>query len=112
LTLKNGANVISEFTAVDTDHWGGGDQSYTQTAKWDLTSVSPGTYTLLIRNNTEWGQPKLKSITLSYDGELPTDIEKTNTPSHPSGAKKVLVDGRLLILQGGKMYTPDGQEVK
>lgn len=112
LTLKNGANVISEFTAVDTDHWGGGDQSYTQTAKWDLTSVSPGTYTLLIRNNTEWGQPKLKSITLSYDGDLPTGIETINTPPHPFGTKKVLIDGRLLILQGEKIFTPDGQEVK
>ena len=59
-----------------------------------------------------WGRPKLKSITLSYDGVLPTEIEAINTPSHPSGAKKVLIDGRLLILQGDKIFTPDGQEVK
>lgn len=112
LTLKNGNSTVSEFTALDTDHWGEGNQSYTQSAKWDLTAVSPGTYTLFIRNNTEWGQPKLKSITLSYDGELPTGINETGTSSHPSGAKKVLIGGRLYIQQGDRIYTPDGKEVQ
>ena len=92
--------------------WDQGEVTETGAAVWNLGSLSQGIYILRVQNIMEWGRPKLKSITLSYDGELPTDIEKTNTPSHPSGAKKVLVDGRLLILQGGKMYTPDGQEVK
>ena len=34
---------------------------------------------LRVRNNTKWGQPKLKSLTLTYDGDLPTDVEQTES---------------------------------
>lgn len=92
--------------------WDQGEVTETGAAVWNLGALSQGTYTLRAQNIMAWGQPKLRSITLSYDGVLPTDTEKINTPSHPSGAKKVLIDGRLLILQGDKIFTPDGQEVK
>lgn len=111
LTLKNGNDTISTFTAVDTDHWGEGDQSYTQSAKWDLTAVSKGTYTLVIRNSTEWGQPKMKSITLTYDGEVPTELLETVSAGRRT-ARKILKEDRLYIQKGDKTYTPDGKEVK
>jgi len=72
----NGENVVSTFTALDTDHWGEGDQSYTQKEKWDLSAVAAGVYTLHVHNATAWGQPKLKSVTLQYNGSLPTGMEQ------------------------------------
>lgn len=111
LTLKNGNDTISTFTAEDTDHWGEGDQSYTQSAKWDLTAVSKGTYTLVIRNSTAWGQPKLKSITLSYDGDLPTGIESAQ-PSDGQTAQKLIIDQTIYIRKSDKLFSPTGQEVK
>jgi len=76
LDLMNGENVVSTFTALDTDHWGEGDQSYTQKEKWDLSAVAAGVYTLHVHNATAWGQPKLKSVTLQYNGSLPTGMEQ------------------------------------
>ena len=55
--------------------WEEGELSYD--VKWDLSGVQPDTYTLRVMNATEWAQPKLKSLTLQYDGEIPTD---TNEP--------------------------------
>ena len=75
LELKDGEKVVSSFEALDEDHWGEGDQSYTQYEMWDLNEVTPNVYTLHVKNNTEWGQPKLKSLTLEYNGEIPTGAE-------------------------------------
>lgn len=86
LRLKNGNTIVSSFTAVDVGHWGGGNQSYTQGSKWDLSDVSAGEYTLLVKNITEFGQPKLKSLTLEYDGEIPEDQDSIPDPD-PNGAQ-------------------------
>ena len=76
LELKQGETTISSFTAVDTDHWGEGDQSYTQKEKWDLSSTVTGIYTLRVHNSTDYGKPKLKSLTLQYDGDIPSGIDE------------------------------------
>ena len=44
-----------------------------------------GTYTLRIQNIMEWGQPKLRDITLQYDGELPEDIDTSAAVIHADG---------------------------
>lgn len=90
LEMMSGSSVVSSFTALDSGHWGEGDQNYTQSEHWDLSSVPAGKYTLRVKNNTEWGQPKLQSITLEYDGELPTGIENTS----------VLQDGQAYDILG------------
>lgn len=54
-----------------------GEVSETGEAVWDLSTVAKGEYTLKVQNIMAWGQPKLKSITLQYNGELPLDIEHT-----------------------------------
>lgn len=108
MTLKNGTSEISNFTALDTHHWGEGDQSYTQAEKWDLSGVAKGTYTLRIRNSTEWGQPKMKSITLAYDGEIPTDIEAAETPD-TKAAKKVLINQTIYIQRGEQLFDITGK---
>ncbi|MBQ3673523.1 MAG: DUF4832 domain-containing protein, partial [Paludibacteraceae bacterium] len=86
LELLDGENVISTYSTVDCA-WGAGAQSCTQTAKWDLSSIPAGDYTIRIKNGTEWGQPKLKSITLEYDGEIPEDPDPVVPDPDPSGSQ-------------------------
>ena len=81
----------------------------TGNASWNLTSVSKGTYTLRVQNIMGWGQPKLKSITLNYDGEVPTAVVYTPDTKQ---TKKVLINQTIYIRQDDKCYTPDGKEVK
>lgn len=54
-----------------------GEVSETGEVVWDLSTVAKGEYTLKVQNILAWGQPKLKNITLQYNGELPLDIEHT-----------------------------------
>ena len=89
--------------------WEQGEVTETGTASWNLTSVSKGTYTLRVQNIMGWSQPKLKSITLNYDGELPTAVVYTPDTKQ---TKKVLINQTIYIRQGDKTYTPYGKEVK
>lgn len=107
LELMEGASVVSSFTAVDTDHWGEGDQSYTQKEKWDLSAVAKKVYTLRVKNATKWGRPKLKSLTLEYDGDIPSGIEETHKDAFNGQAFDIL--GRPvnasyhgIVIQNGK----------
>ena len=43
------------------------------TETWNLSNVAAGTYNLRVQNIMTWGQPKLLSVTLEYDGELPIE---------------------------------------
>lgn len=92
------------------DHWTQGAQTYTESEKWDLSAVAAGTYVLRVKNAKEWGQPKLQSLTLDYDGEVPTDMESLS-PSHAVSAAYDLlgrpVDVRTyrgIVIQNGKKY--------
>ena len=69
LELRNGSTVVAECTTEQT--WDIGPFNYE--TKFDLSTVEPGTYTLRVTNAFSYAQPKLQSITLSYDGEIPTD---------------------------------------
>ena len=77
LDLIKGESVIASYTSADR-YWGIGYQDYTQKEKWDLSSTGADVYTLRIHNATSWGRPKLKSITLDYDGVIPTAIEQVS----------------------------------
>lgn len=68
--IGNNEEVVSSYTSEGT--WDEGEITYDQT--WDMTDVTAGTYVLRVQNAMEWGQPKLKSLQLQYDGELPNDI--------------------------------------
>ena len=85
-----------------------GEVSETGEAVWDLSTVAKGEYTLKVQNIMAWGQPKLKNITLQYNGELPLDIEHTelNAP-HDGQAYDLLgrpVDDTYkgVVIQDGK----------
>ena len=105
LKLMDGTSEVASYTTTD-DHWGAGDQSYTQSTPWDLSAVPVGTYTLRIKNATEWGQPKMKSITLS--AEVPTGME--DVQSDDVQCTKVIRNGMLFIIRDGKMYNAQGVE--
>ena len=62
--LDNEDNVVSTYTSINV--WN--RQEYTYDARWDLSAVAVGTYTLRVNNNYSYAQPKLKSITLSLPG--------------------------------------------
>lgn len=102
--LESGAEVYKLPAS-----WEQGEVTETGNASWNLTSVSKGTYTLRVQNIMGWGQPKLKSITLNYDGELPTAVVYIPDTKQ---TKKVLINQTIYIRQGDKCYTPDGREVK
>ena len=69
--LNAESTAVSSYTTEPI--WAEGNLSYED--KWDLSAVPTGVYTLNIKNVTEWGQPKLKSITLQYDGVLPAGAD-------------------------------------
>ena len=49
-----------------------------ESTKWDLSSLSAGIYTLRVTNAFPYARPKLKRITLDYDGVIPTAIEQVS----------------------------------
>lgn len=90
--------------------WDEGTVTETGEDRWILTNVPAGKYMLRIQNILEWGQPKLQSITLQYDGELPDALpELRDTDNVADQAYDLL--GRLVdetyegivILKGKKI---------
>lgn len=109
LQLLDEGNELSSFTALDTDHWGEGHQSYTQPVKWDLSSVAQGVYTLRVANSTQWGRPKLYSLTLEYDGALPTatvqnHINSTDGSRYDVLGRKVDSNYKGIVISNGRKY--------
>ena len=79
LTLADSGAQAYELPAS----WAAGEVTETGETTWNLTGVPAGTYTLRAQNIMQWGQPKLLSISLQYDGKLPipealdnTDVDK------------------------------------
>lgn len=83
-------NVASTY--VTENKWAEGSISYEN--KWNLSALPAGNYKLRIHNSMEWGKPKLLSITLTYDGELPNAIHDTTSSTD---------DGILYDLLGRKV---------
>ena len=112
LQLLNGTSVVSSFVTAAT--WAAEEQTITQEELWDLSKVAAGNYTLRVQNAMEWGQPKLQSLRLDYDGELPPheDVEVVESEKSKTAGTKVLRNGVLLIKVGDRFYTAQGKEVK
>ena len=74
LQLLDGETVISQYT---TKKLSGTEavQDVTHDEKWDLSAVPAGQYILRVNNATNWGRPKLQSLTLEYESELPTAVD-------------------------------------
>ena len=101
LELLNGTTSVSTYAGEYT--WAVSDATYT--AKWDLSAVPVNDYVLRAKNTAEWEQPKLKSLTLTYDGELPAGVEETRISS---SATKILRNGQLIIIRDNKEYNALG----
>lgn len=108
LTLVNDdGDILSTYIATKTTAEG----TLNNEVKWDLSGVSANVYKLRVRNITEWGQPKLRSLTLSYDGTLPTptSVEQTalldrSQPMYDMLGRQVSPAYRGLVIQNGKKY--------
>lgn len=80
--------------------------------KWNLTNVPAGVYMLRIKNIMEWGQPKLKSLTLEYDGEIPNPqaIDETfvpldkNAPMYDILGRRVNATYKGIVIQNKQKY--------
>lgn len=54
----------TELTYDQPNQGSGTDVTWNSSSDWDLTSLSPGIYTIQVTNHRVWSQPKLKSLTL------------------------------------------------
>ena len=104
LQLLNGSNVVSTYLAENL--WA--EAQYTYSAKWDLRSVAVGEYKLRVMNTAAWEQPKLQSVTLQYDGILPTALEEigfdATAPAYDILGRPVDETYHGVVIQNGKRY--------
>ena len=68
MQLLNGKTMVVECWTDST--WTQGANDYE--VKFDMSGVTKGDYTLHLTSSFEWAQPKLLTLTLQYDGEIPT----------------------------------------
>ena len=68
MQLLNGKTMVAECWTDST--WTQGANDYE--VKFDMSGVTKGDYTLHLTSSFEWAQPKLLTLTLQYDGEIPT----------------------------------------
>ena len=105
--------AVSTYTTEGT--WNEGNITYD--APWVLTDVPAGNYTLRVQNVMEWGQPKLQSLTLEYDGIIPVepeDIRNVGEDNLSGQAYDLLgrpVDASYngIVIRGGKKYIQSGR---
>ena len=102
-------------SGVDAFHfvrtWDEGD--LTEHGTWNLSGVTPGEYTIRVKNVFDWSQPKLKSLKLECEEPICTSLESIeNAPTSSVRAQKILRNGQLFILREGKMFTIQGTEVR
>lgn len=108
LQLLNGTNVVATYTTEQT--WKQGVSVYD--AKWDLTDVPAGIYSLRVTNVFEWAQPKLQSLTLDYEGVLPDGLVEVKSQKSKVESQKFIRNGILYIEKNSRVYNILGQEVR
>ena len=109
LQLLDGSNAVSTYTTPSTRSEG----NLTHEPLWDLSSVPAGVYTLKVTNVVEWAEPKLKSLTLDYNGTLPVDPDNIENVFTPLDLEAPMYDllGRPvgkgyhgIVIQNGQKY--------
>ena len=105
LQLLKEAEQVSTYTTEAI--WEEGNLSYDE--KWDLSDVTADTYTLRVQNATEFAQPKLRSLTLAYDGALPTEniqniIYSNDDTLHDVLGRKVDKNYKGIVISNGKKW--------
>lgn len=105
--VNDGSAVVSSYTTAES--WQEGEITYDE--PWDLTAVPAGNYTLHVQNVMAWAQPKLQSLTLQYNGEIPTDVDQ-NTNDKLQTTNKIIINNHLFIRRNGHLYNLNGQMIK
>jgi len=94
ISLRKNDSPVSTY--ITEQVWAEGELNYD--AKWDLSNVEKGVYSLHIQNGAAWLQPKLKSLTLKYDGEIPTEKEEIRAQNADDKPHKVIEEGVVYII--------------
>ena len=111
LQLLDGTTLLADFTTKASCR--AVDSTFVSDEIWDLSSIKPGVYTLQVKNVYEWSQPKLKSLTLDYNGELPVDPDAIENVFMPLDLEAPMYDllGRPvgkgyhgIVIQNGNKY--------
>lgn len=110
LQLLDGETAVAQYT---TKKLSGRDdvQDVTHDEKWDLSEVPAGQYILRVNNATNWGRPKLQSLTLEYEGEIPTGVDNEPILNEKS-TRKFIQAGQLLIEHDGQLFNVLGTRVR
>jgi hypothetical protein len=110
LQLLDGETAVAQYT---TKKLSGRDdvQDVTHDEKWDLSVVPAGQYILRVNNATNWGRPKLHSLTLEYEGEIPTGVDNEPILNEKS-TRKFIQAGQLLIERDGQLFNILGTPVR
>ena len=110
LQLLDGETVISQYT---TKKLSGTEavQDVTHDEKWDLSAVPAGQYILRVNNATNWGRPKLQSLTLEYESELPTAVDDEQI-SNKNSTRKFIQGSQLFIERDGQLFNLLGTRVR
>ncbi len=107
LTLQNeDDDIISIFSLPKSSTSGVINYS---SSSWNLSDVAQGTYTLRLMNINSWAQPKIKSLTLTYDGELPTGTEQITIidrtlPMYDLLGRQVRPSYRGIVIQNNRKF--------
>lgn len=105
LQLLNNSEPVSTYATKPV--WKEGNISYDE--KWDLSTVAAATYTLRVQNATEYAQPKLRSLTLAYEGALPTEnmqniINSNDDTLHDVLGRKVDKNYKGIVISNGRKW--------
>ena len=102
LELIKDEQVVSSYKTEDT--WVEGEINYEN--PWDLTNVPTGAYRLRVHNVMEWGQPKLKSLTIA-DSPLPVENvtnDQTDEVRYDVLGRQVDKNYRGIVISKGKKW--------
>lgn len=106
--------VILLNSEADTLHftrtWSTGELTENSPSTWNLSSpkVPAGIYTIQVKNVFPYSRPKLLSLTLEYDGEIPSGMEEaeegeqTNKQAYDLLGRPVNDDYKGIVIMRGK----------
>ena len=104
ISLLNGGTTVSSYNTTRT--WDVGEIPASENPAWDLSGVQTGVYILRVKNAFDWAQPKLKSLTLEFDGEIPSALETVewdmNAPMYDVLGRQVGAGYKGIVIQAGK----------
>lgn len=104
LELLQNDQVVNQYRAENT--WNEGEIAYE--TPWDLTSTPIGVYQLRVRNDLEWGRPKLRSLSFTGDGQstatVQTHINSNDDTLYDVLGRKVDKNYKGIVISNGRKW--------